>query len=461
MSVPQDVRPPAWLQFGRWMFDPTGYLEAMAQRHGDLFGGRVSASFDKLVFVHHPQAIQYLLSNDTGLFRAPGDFNAIMRPLLGDNSLMLLDGAHHRHRRKLLMPPFHGELMRAYGALIRQIAAEVGQSWQAGQVFRARSQMQRISMRVILQAVFGLHRGDRYRALERLLGERLDAMSRVRNAPFLFIPALQKNLGPLTPWQSLEALQQQIDELLYAEIAERRAQERAERSDILSLLLAARDEQGQGMSDRELRDELMTLLVAGHETTATALAWALYWVHAHPEVGERLRQEIDELGADADPEAIAQLPYLTAVCQETLRIYPVAMLTFPRTPTEPVALQGYTIEPGTIVMGCIYLLHQRPELYPSPKHFNPERFLHWQPSPYEFMPFGGGVRRCVGSELALYEMKLVLFSLLSQYRLALAETRPVKPRRRGLILGPAGGVKLVMAGTRAPARQTAAATPSR
>jgi cytochrome P450 family 110 len=213
-------------------------------------------------------------------------------------------------------------------------------------------------------------------------------------------------------------------------------------------MMAARDENGQPMTNQELRDELMTLLFAGHETTATALAWGLYWIHSLPSVREKLLQELDSLGKNPDPMAIFRLPYLSAVCQETLRIYPVGMLTFPREVKSPVELMGYQLAPGTVVVGSIYLTHRRKDLYPEPLQFRPERFLERQFSPYEYLPFGGGSRRCIGMALAQLEMKLVLASILRDFELALAENKPVPAKRRGVTLGPAGGVRMVMTGRR-------------
>lgn len=264
---------------------------------------------------------------------------------------------------------------------------------------------------------------------------------------------LQLDLGAWSPWGNFVRQRQQIDELLYAEIRERREQPDPDRTDILSLLLLARDEEGKLMTDQELRDELMSLMFAGSETTATAMSWTLYWVHRLPEVREKLLKELETLGDSPDPMTIFRLPYLTAVCNETLRIHPVAMLTFPRVVEEPVELLGQQLEPGTALVGCIYLTHQREDLYPEPKQFNPERFLERQFSPYEFMPFGGGARRCVGEALAQFEMKLVLATILSRYQLALAEQKPVRPQRRGVTLGPAGGVKMVITGERVPQGQ--------
>ena len=200
------------------------------------------------------------------------------------------------------------------------------------------------------------------------------------------------------------------------------------------------------MTDKELRDELMTLLFAGHETTATAMAWGLYWIHHVPDVRKKLLHELDTVSDFSDLMGLSRLPYLSAVCNETLRITPVAMLTFARELQENMEMLGHKLEAGKVVFGCMYLLHQREDLYPEPKQFKPERFLEKQFSPYEFMPFGAGARRCIGDALAMFEMKLVLTTVLSRYEFALADTKPEVPRRRGITLAPANGVKIKITG---------------
>jgi unspecific monooxygenase len=258
-----------------------------------------------------------------------------------------------------------------------------------------------------------------------------------------FFPIFQTDLGPWSPWGQFIRLRQAIDELLYAEIAQRQQQADPDREDILSLLLGARDEAGNGMTVEELRDELITLLIAGHETTATAMAWALYWIHRLPPVEQALRAELESLGPNPEPMAIARLPYLNAVCSETLRIYPVAPIVTPRISKQPVTVDGHTFEPGTFLTPCIYLVHHRPDLYPEPDQFQPERFLERTFSPYEYFPFGGSNRRCIGAAFALFEMKLALAKILSQYRLALAD-ETVQPTRRGVTIAPKGGVRLII-----------------
>ena len=231
-----------------------------------------------------------------------------------------------------------------------------------------------------------------------------------------------------------------------AEISERRQKLDPERSDILTMLLLARDEEGEGMSDIELRDELMTLLIAGHETTATSLSWAFYWIHHQPEIYQKLSRELETFGDDLNPMTVINLPYMNAVCSETLRIYPVGIIVSPRKTKLPITIMGQTYPTGTALTPCIYLTHHREDLYPEPKKFKPERFLERQYSSYEFLPFGGGNRRCIGAAFAMFEMKIVLATILRRYSLALAEKQEVKPLRRGLTLAPAGGVKMVMTG---------------
>ncbi len=259
---------------------------------------------------------------------------------------------------------------------------------------------------------------------------------------------MQQDFGVWSPWGKFLRYQQQIDKLLYAEIAERRAKPDPDRIDILSLLISARDEADASMTDQELRDQLITLILGGYETTTSAIAWAFYWIHHQPLVRQKLLQELDSLGNYPDPMSIYRLPYLTAICNETLRIYPILMFSLPRVVQEPVQLMGYRLEPGTVVLPNIYMTHQREDLYPEPKLFKPERFLERQFSPYEFLPFGGGVRRCIGDALAQFEMKLVLATIISKYQLSLADNRPERPQRRGFTLAPTNGVKMLIQGQR-------------
>lgn len=293
--------------------------------------------------------------------------------------------------------------------------------------------------------MFGISEGSHFGRLKSLFVELTNLFQSPLFSIALFQSGLQKDLGPQSPWGKFRAIQKQMGDLLYAEIRDRRQQESLPDSDdILSLLIQARDPQGEAMTDADLHDELLTLLLAGHETTATAVSWALYLIHRDRQVYETLMAELKILGSQMDPMTVTQLPYLRAVCNEALRIYPVAFLTMPREVQEPIKLMGYDIEPGTRLYGAIHLLHHNPDLYPNPKSFIPERFLQHQYSNFEFIPFGGGARRCIGEVLAQFEMKLILATMLSQHEFSLAETRPEIPKRRGVTIGPERGVRMVM-----------------
>lgn len=421
-------------------------MEDNVRRYGPTFkiGGETAPP---LVYVGDPELVREIFRLDATQ-ASTGQSNGVLKTMVGEQSILLLDGAAHQRQRKLLLPPFHGDRLRTYAQLICEITRQVSASWQPGQVIRARLPMQDLTLGVILQAVFGLQRGERLSQLQTLMGTLLDAFASPLSSSFLFFTALQKDWGPWSPWGRFLRLREQIRQLLYAEIRDRRhalAQSPThaeERTDILTLLLQARDEQGQALTDAELHDELVTLLLAGHETTASALVWMLYWIHYLPEVQQTLRTELAELGPDPDPWAVAQLPYLTAVCQEALRIYPITPTTFVRVLRQPMTLAGYAFEAGTALMPATYILHQRSDIYPDPKQFRPERFFERQYAPHEYLPFGGGHRRCIGSALAMMELKLGIATLLQQVDLELPRPRPLRPARRGLTLAPPAAMKL-------------------
>lgn len=449
MTLPDGPKTLPFLQLLQWIANPLALLETSQQRYGDPFTLRLG-SFAPLVFFSNPQALQEIFTAQPNQFDT-GRANGILQPLVGDQSLLLLDGDRHQRQRRLLTPPFHGDRMKSYGQLICDITSLVINQWTIGEPFAVRSSMQDISFQVILQAVFGLNEGQRCEQLKQLLPAMLDVAGSPLSSSLLFFRTLQLDLGAWSPWGHFVRQRQQIDKILYAEIEERRQQADLSRGDILTLLMSARDQNGQPMTDTELRDELMTLLTAGHETTASALSWALYWIHSLPDVHHKLLQELDAFD-DADLSGIAKLPYLSAVCQETLRIYPIAMLAFARIVKSPFQFMGYELEPNTLLAPCIYLTHHREDLYPEPKLFKPERFLERQFSTYEYLPFGGGNRRCIGVALALFEMKLVLATILSRSQLQLVENSQVKPMRRGVTLAPSGGKWLVATSQRQKAK---------
>jgi unspecific monooxygenase len=445
-QLPNCITSPPWWQLMGWIADPLEFQDRYSRKYGDIFTMRLSG-LGSFVVIGNPQAIGEIFSQDAKQFDV-GRGNTLAIPLLGQNSLMLMDGDPHRRERKLLMPPFHGERLQTYAKQICLITEQVARQWQVGQPFVARTAMQKISLEVILQIVFGLSKGERYQQLKPLLTDWINMTDSPLRSSMLFLRFLQQDWGPWTPWGRMKQRQRRVHDLLQAEIEERRTRGNEERTDVLSLMMAARDENGQAMTDEELRDELLTILFAGHETTATTLAWALYQIHKLTDVREKLLHELNSLGENSHPLDIAQLPYLTVVCQETLRMYPVLPAIFARITRSPMRIAGHQFSAETILLPSIYLVHYREDLYPEAKQFKPERFLERQYSPFEYFPFGGGSRRCLGYALAQLEMKLVLATILSKYQLALTENKSVKLQRRGFTLAPTGGVQMVMTGKR-------------
>lgn len=432
-----------------WILDPVTYLERTKAKTPDFFEEDALGFGDgSLVITSHPEAMQFILSRDRKTFNAPGEFNRILSPLIGDASVIMLSGDRHKERRQLIAPSFHGERLGVYGQLICELTAEAVSALRPGEAFSARSLTQQVSLQTISKVVFGLGDSPRSKAIMAALTETVDRFGSPMAALMLFFGWLQKDLGAWSPWGQVVRLRAKLDALVYEEIRDRQTHPDPDRTDILSMLMAARTETGEALSESELRDELMALLMAGHETTATAIAWALYWTHKLPDIKAKLIAELDALGPNPAPTDIAQLPYLSAVCQETLRRSPVAMFTFPRVAQEPIELMGHHFSPGTSFLGCIFLTHQREELYPDPKTFRPERFLERKFSPYEFIPFGNGARRCVGAALAQYELKLAVATLLSGYRFRLADNKEEAAKRRGVTLAPARGVPMIFEGKR-------------
>ncbi|MEM7552797.1 MAG: cytochrome P450 [Cyanobacteria bacterium P01_A01_bin.84] len=443
---PDPAKTSIFLRRLKFIFQPIKYVEDFTKTYGETFTIWNKKRQFAGVYVSHPQALEQIFTAEPECFKVGGG-NKILQFLLGDRSLILLDGKPHRRQRQLLAPPFHGERMRAYGETIHKIVEEVIDEWEVGKPFIIRESMQEIALRAILQVVFGLDRGERFEKLRKLLNSVLESINSPLLSAALFFRVLQKELNGLSPWGHMKRQLQQVDELIYALIAERKTETNHHREDILSLMMAARDENGEAMSDEELHDELMTLLVAGHETTASVLTWAFYWIDYLPEVREKLLREFHSLngyfGGDVEFTEVAKLTYLSAVCQETLRIYPVVMTGFVRILNSPMEVMGYQLPAQTAIIPSIYMAHHREEIYPNSKEFQPERFLERQFSPYEFLPFGGGNRRCIGMAFAQYEMKIALFTILSKYQVLRPNKKPVYPVRRGLTVAAPAQMKMI------------------
>ncbi|MCB9744353.1 MAG: cytochrome P450 [Alphaproteobacteria bacterium] len=438
MNLPPGPALPTAVQTLIWTTRPLPLLYSCRRRFGELFTIRLSG-LAPLVFAHHPEAIKEIFKAPAGTLVA-GEANVILEPILGSESLLLLDGGRHRRTRRLMMPAFHGRRMRAYGEIIRDATLRVMSSWEEGAEVRMIEEMQKISLDVILRAVFGIEDEDMDKA-RRAITQMTDRIT----GPLVYFSALRTDLGPWSPGGRFRRASDTVDALISEQIARRRAAEEPG-EDILSMLLAARDEDGQPMSDKELRDQLVTLLVAGHETTATSLSWAFRWILEEPEVVAALDQEL-EGAAGLDVDALATLPYVGATCDEALRKIPVLPIVT-RIAKQPFTLMGTPIPVGARVAPCIYLAHHREETFNEPDRFRPERFLGRTWSPYEYLPFGGGERRCLGQAFALYEMRIVLATMFPRARFALTADRQ-EPARRGITLSPKDGCPLRVEGLRA------------
>jgi cytochrome P450 len=427
------------LQTVRWIYRPGPMLEDCRRRYGDMFTLRI-AHEGNWVFLADPDAIKQVFTGDPRVLHA-GEANVVVLPLLGHHSLLLLDEGAHMSQRKLMLPPFHGERMRGYEQVMTEVAAEEIDSWPAGQPYAVRPAMQRITLEVIIRTVFGVQDPARRGRLRATLSRALEWGSDPRRM------AMLAALGPQRLARSglFQRVREPADQLIYDEIRERRgAPDLAERDDVLSMLLQARHEDGSEMSDEQLRDQLMTLLVAGHETTASSLAWAVERLVRNPPVLARLRDEV----AAGDDE------YVDAVCKETLRLRPILALVLRRL-TEPMEIGGRLLPAGANIAPCIYLVHRRPHIYPEPYAFRPERFIEQPAGTYTWIPFGGGVRRCLGASFAQFEMRVVLRELVRRLELRASDERPERVTRRAITLVPDRGGEIVV--ERAPARVPALA----
>ncbi|HEX3042563.1 MAG TPA: cytochrome P450 [Solirubrobacterales bacterium] len=427
-GLPPGPRMPRALQTAIWSREAQWFLEQGRARFGPMFSIKIAYEGDWVVLAD-PELVKQVFTGDPKVFHA-GEGNQILRPILGDNSVLVLDEKPHMSQRKLLLPPFHGERMQAYGEKMTEIAAREIDSWPTGVPYKLRPRMQAITLEIIIETVFGVHDGARMEPLREALRDFLDLTTN----PRLLLPVLLVGPDRVKSIPAFRRRVARVDELIAREIGERRrAEDLAERDDVLSLMLQARHEDGSPMSDTEIRDELLTLLVAGHETTATALSWAMERLTRHPEKLDRLRAEV----LDGEDE------YLTATIQETLRLRPVISIVVRRL-TEAVEIGGYELPAGAGVTPCIHLLHRDPGIYPDPDRFLPERFIDNPPGTYTWIPFGGGVRRCLGAAFAQFEMAVVLRELVRRHQIEPANPASERNYRRAITETPRHDATVVL-----------------
>jgi cytochrome P450 len=422
----------------RYVRDPfTSLLEA-ASRFDDPFTW--PTFLGPVVVTADPAGIKELLTADPDVYTALGA--DLLGPVLGASNLILLSGDRHRAMRKFYNPQFHGERLHAYGALIARIAEEHAARWPLERPFAVEDTLRAIALEVMLQAVLGLGEPEVRAAFEKALRAAIAALK----PSFMFIPGLRRPMLGLSAWARYRRRAATVAALFEKELAARRSggPGGSERTDILSLLVASRREDGTAFGAEEVFEQMVSLIGAGHETTASALTWALFHIHGDAAVKERLLDELRGLGAAADPIEVTRLPFLDAVCSETLRLNPVAPL-IGRTLRAELSLKGHALPAGASVGISIVGLHRRPDLYPQPDQFRPERFLGRELGPFEYLPFGGGSRRCLGASFAVYEMKIVLATLLRAHDLRLTDTGPVGSALRNTTAAPAKKIRMVRA----------------
>jgi cytochrome P450 len=437
VSLPPEPSSSPLVQTLRWTLRPLPFMHECRERYGDSFSLRFLGFERPMVLISDPAAIKALYTERAnGL---PPGRNIVLEPILGSQSLLLQEGAEHLARRRLMLPPFHGERMRSYEAVLDEIVAAEIDAWPLHSEFPIHTRMQAITLEAILRIVFGVADGPRLERLRGMLGTVLTETASPRSQ--LIALATRRFRGG-NAFARFEGQLREVDDLLFAEIAEHRAKPDLEsRDDILSMLMLAEFEDGGTMSDKELRDQLMTLLLAGHETTATALAWTFDLLLRHPEPLGRLRDSL----------AAGEEDYLRATISESLRLRPVIPLAGRRLAKE-LAVDGLTLPAGTDVTPAIWLTHTRADLYPEPFAFQPERFLGDGPESYAWIPFGGGIRRCIGASFAEFEMRIVLREVLTRCDLHKASPLPERTGRRNITLSPKDGTPVVVTARR-PARE--------
>jgi cytochrome P450 family 135 len=426
MALPPGPRLPPTLQSLLVYARPVGWIESCRRRYGDVFTLREKV-MGPMVCVADPRAVKSVFKGDRNVFRATP---TPLESVLGPTSVVFTDGASHLRTRRLMQPSFHGSHVEHYSELTASATRRDMERWPLDTPFRLSDRTEAITLDVMLQALFG--GAARHFEELRELTPRLLAPN-----PAVFIEPLRRDLGQWSPWGKFLRVLDAYERLVYDEIAQRRAllagRSGSPNGDMLSLLLAARDEDGQGLTDRELRDQLITVLVAGSEAVATGVDWAFERLLRHPQVLERLRAEL-EAGDEA---------YLEAVVRETLRLRPPVMAAT-RTLTEDVELGGYELPAGTVLMVSVALVHRSPDDYPEPDRFRPERFLGGDPQPFAWIGFGGGAHRCIGSGFASVQMKVMIATILKRAELAAPDPKDERITTSGPILKPAKGVRVVL-----------------
>jgi cytochrome P450 len=426
-DLPPGPRMPTMVQATGWALRPLSFMDRCQQRYGETFTLRVRRG-RPWVFLTNPEHVKQVFTTDSALMGAgAGEANALLEPLLGPRSVMLLDEPQHMSDRRTLLPSFHGTRMQGYGEMMTEVARAEITKWPLGEPFELWPRMQAISLEVVMRAVFGTTEGKRMQHLR----ERLVTMTNWINTPHRLALLAAVGARSMTSNAEFRAVMEPVEELVLDEVRERRAAGGGEdREDILTMLDRTYNSEGR-MDDEKMRDELVTMVSDG--PTATSLAWVFERLLRHPEKLERLRNEVLEGESEE---------YVDAVVKETLRLCPAVPVVMRRL-VEPTRLGGYTLPPETIVAPCVYLMHRRADVYPAPRSFRPERFLDGSAGTYTWIPFGGGPRRCVAAAFAQLEMKKVIQTVLREVELSAAESRSESAARSSVSFVPDGGARVV------------------
>jgi cytochrome P450 family 110 len=438
-----DILPPGpnFITTFGFVRNPFRFLDECARRYGDWFTVRVPG-VSPFVFTSDPAAVREVFLGDGDALHA-GEANRPLGAFMGERSSMFLDGAEHLRQRRLLLPAFHGEQVASHADAMRTAADNAIASWPIGQQFAIHPQLRAITFETIIRTVFGFANDESGTALRGLI-RKLFALYSSGLGTLFSLPAMRLDAGPWSPWGRAVRLTRKIDAILFAEFARRRKEGVEGRADVLSMLLAARYENEQPLPDQVIRDEMYTLMLAGHETTAATMAWVINRMVTNPDVMDRARAEVSSVSnpAPLDASHVGKLKYVEAVINETMRLDPV-IPNFGRTLTRPLKIAGRDLPAGVTIAPCIYLVHRRPELWPNPEQFNPDRFLEARQSPYTFFPFGGGTRRCLGAAFATYQMKIVIAEILARVDLKPAPGYKASATRRGIAFAPSEGMPVV------------------
>ena len=428
MSLPPGPDLPSRQVAQLWIEQPVEFWEACSARYGATFTIELGSLGTTVLFAH-PEAVRQVFQLSPESYECR-PFNGHYKSVMGSHSLLVSDGTRHRRMRRVLMPPLHRRLVETHGEATRRLVRRALNQWVTGQAFSPRPFMHMISLEIILGIVFGS---------EDELG---------REILRIFSEEIYPDLGSWSAWTRFVHYQPRFRKRIAEKVERSRTGAESGGGALFDALVQGRDEAGDPLTDDEIQDHIFTMLVAGVDPTALAVSWALYWIHEDSEVLSRLRQELDSQGPEAAPERIAELPYLSAVCQETLRMYPVVITPTGRKLLDSVEIDGRRYPPGVTLLPCTYLVHRHEDLYPEPARFRPTRFLERQYAAHEYFPFGGGARTCIGAALAPLEMKLVLAEIVMRCELDPAHEGVVRPVRHGTLLAPSDEMKFILTGNR-------------